>query len=88
LALEVDYGNKSLKSQLKRADKSGAKYTLIIGEEELNRGKIVVREMEGSVQNEFAINDIDELVNGLIHVENSLKKIDETFINWLKGTFQ
>jgi len=85
---EVDYGNKSLKSQLKRADKSGAKYTIIIGEEELNRGKIVVREMEGSVQNEFAMNDIDELVNGLIHVENSLKKIDETFINWLKGTFQ
>jgi histidyl-tRNA synthetase len=50
---ETAYGEKSLKSQLKRADKSGARYTFIIGEEELKRGVIKVRRMDTSTEEEL-----------------------------------
>ncbi len=54
---EMDYGSRSLKSQLKRADKSGAEYTFIIGEDELSRGKVKVRWMEKSTEEELSIED-------------------------------
>lgn len=50
---ETDYGSKSLKSQLKRADKSGARYTFILGEDELNRGVVKVRYMDTSTEEEM-----------------------------------
>lgn len=54
---EMDYGARSLKSQLKRADKSGVRYTFIIGEDELSRGKVKVRDMEKSTEEELEIED-------------------------------
>ena len=50
---ETDYGRKSLKSQLKRADKSGALYTFIIGQDELERGVVKVRNMAASTEEEM-----------------------------------
>jgi len=52
---EMEYGGKSLKSQMKRADKSGARYTFIIGEDELSRGKVKLRRMETSTEEEVDI---------------------------------
>ena len=52
VSAEMEYGGKSLKSQLKRADKSGAGYTFIIGEDELSRGKVKLRQMETSSEEE------------------------------------
>jgi histidyl-tRNA synthetase len=52
VATETDYGGKSLKSQMKRADKSGARLTLIIGEDELGRGVVKIRDMQTSSENE------------------------------------
>jgi histidyl-tRNA synthetase len=59
--VDMDYEDKSLKSQLKRADKLGAKYTIIIGEEELSRGKVKVRDMRRSVEEEMDIEDVRKL---------------------------
>jgi histidyl-tRNA synthetase len=39
------FGGRSLKSQLKSADKAGVEYALIIGESELAQGTVLVREM-------------------------------------------
>lgn len=55
---EMDYGAKSLKSQLRRADKSGAKYAFIIGEDELSRGKLTVRDMRKSSEEEVDIEEV------------------------------
>ncbi|MCL2402874.1 MAG: histidine--tRNA ligase [Coriobacteriia bacterium] len=41
-----DLQNRSLKSQFKQADKAGARYVLIIGEEEQQRGGVTIRNME------------------------------------------
>lgn len=40
-------GGGSLKSQLKRADKSGAKFALILGENEVNNAEIILKPLRG-----------------------------------------
>ena len=54
---ELDYEGKSLKSQMRRADKLKARYTLILGEEELKRGKGVLRNMGTKSQEEIPMAD-------------------------------
>jgi len=55
---ELDYEGKSLKSQMRRADKLKAQYVLILGEEELRKGKAVLRNMESQSQEEIPISDL------------------------------
>ena len=52
---ELDYEGKSLKSQMRRADKLKARYALILGEEELKRGRAVLRNMENKSQEEIPL---------------------------------
>ncbi len=52
---ELDYEGKSLKSQMRRADKLKAQYVLILGEDELKKGRAVLRNMESKFQEEIPI---------------------------------
>ena len=52
------FGGRSLKSQLKGADKSGIAYTLILGDQELANGVVVVRDMVSSQQEAIALTGI------------------------------
>lgn len=45
LAVEIDYDGKSMKSQMRRADKLACRFTLIIGESELSSGNAPLKEM-------------------------------------------
>ena len=58
IRVELDYEGKSLKSQMRRADKLKAEYVLILGEDELKRGKAALRNMGSKVQEEIALKDI------------------------------
>jgi histidyl-tRNA synthetase len=58
---------KSLKSQLKRADKLGARYVAILGEDELARGVWTVRDMAGSLQEDVAESRVADHLKGKIH---------------------
>jgi len=55
---ELDYEGKSLKSQMRRADKLKAQYVLILGEEELKRGAAVLRNMATKSQEEVPLQDL------------------------------
>lgn len=55
---ECDIVGRSLKAQMKYADKIGAQYTLIIGDSELESGKAQLRSMADSEQTEIAIDDV------------------------------
>lgn len=44
------FGRRSLKSQLKHAHNSGARYALILGPDELAAGRVVLRDLEKSTQ--------------------------------------
>lgn len=52
---ETDYEEGSLKSQMRRADKLGAPHVLIIGENELKSGQIILRDMAAKKQHALEI---------------------------------
>ncbi|MFB3056107.1 MAG: His/Gly/Thr/Pro-type tRNA ligase C-terminal domain-containing protein [Ignavibacteriaceae bacterium] len=43
---------------MKRADKLGVNYTFIIGEEELNRGLVKIRNMKESTEEDMKFDDV------------------------------
>lgn len=55
IAAEKDYLSRSLKAQMKGADRMQAKYVVIIGDEEIEKRQAVVREMATSEQTTVAI---------------------------------
>lgn len=55
---EFDFQGRSMKAQMKQANKTNAKYVLIFGEDEFARGQVVLRNMSNSEQTEIAITDI------------------------------
>lgn len=54
VAAEMDLSPKSLKSQMRSADKSGARFSIILGEDELKKGILVVKDMTTGKQEEFS----------------------------------
>jgi len=50
LKVVENFSKDNLKTQLDTANKRGVKYTLIIGQQELSDGTVLVRDMEGGVQ--------------------------------------
>ena len=63
--VEYDFNGRSMKSQMKQANKFQAKQVLIFGEDELARNAVTVRNMATSEQQEIAINDIITYFNTL-----------------------
>ncbi len=58
----IDLLDRSLKSQLKGADREGAKLALILGEEELARGVIIMRDLVLGEQTEISLADGEKAV--------------------------
>ncbi|PID57537.1 histidine--tRNA ligase [candidate division KSB3 bacterium] len=52
---EIEYHHRSLKSQMKKADKLGAAYVILLGDNEIETGVAVVRNMCESSQQEIQI---------------------------------
>ncbi len=55
LSVTTEYSGGSLKSRMKRADKMGADFTLILGEDELSKNVIAIRDMKKGEQRELAL---------------------------------
>ncbi len=60
MVVETDYLSKSMKAQMKAADKNHARYTVIIGDDELANNVAVVRDMHNSTQENVPL---DEVIN-------------------------
>ena len=56
--VETDYFGKSLKAQMKYANKCGARYTVILGENELESGMVKLKNMEEGTEKECALSEI------------------------------
>jgi histidyl-tRNA synthetase len=65
LETEMDYEGRSLKSQMRRADKSGARYVLILGEDELMRRQIQLRDMQTKTQKVLSLDNVVEEIEEL-----------------------
>ena len=55
---EFDHLNRSVKAQLKYADKIGAKYSAVIGDDEIARGSVNVKNMMTGEMKEFTFDDL------------------------------
>jgi histidyl-tRNA synthetase len=63
---EIDYEGRSLKAQMRRANKLGARYVLMIGENELQAGRALLRDMERKVQEEIGLDEAAEEIKGRV----------------------
>ncbi len=59
LEAEMEYEGRSLKSQMRRADKSGARYVIILGEDEMMRREIQLRDMLTKTQRILPLDNIE-----------------------------
>ena len=53
--VEMDYEGKSLKSQMRRADKTASRYVILLGQDELSKNKAPVRDLVSGVQEEVPL---------------------------------
>jgi histidyl-tRNA synthetase len=63
---DMDYAGKSLKSQMKRADKLKCNYTLILGDNEIRENRAELRDMKKGVQVPLGLDHIEESIVKLI----------------------
>ncbi len=61
----VCYSERSLKAKLKSADKFKARFALILGEEELKKGEIILRDMKRSMQEILSLQAKEDMVKRL-----------------------
>jgi histidyl-tRNA synthetase len=60
IGASMEYAGKSLKAQMKRANRLGARQVLIVGESELASGQAVLRDMTSQTQREIPLDRIVE----------------------------
>ena len=63
---EMDYEGASLKAQMRKADRLGVTHVVILGEDELARGKAILRWMETKAQEEIPLEGIRERLTALL----------------------
>ena len=70
LRLMMNCGDGAFKKQFKKADKSGARYALVLGDDELEKGMIAVKDLrnDGS-QQEVAIGDLPGFLSSALSLD-------------------
>jgi histidyl-tRNA synthetase len=67
LGVQINLGGGSFKTQFKRADKSGAEFALVLGDDEVARGVVAVKALRReSTQEECALEQISERIGNLL----------------------
>ncbi len=62
IRFDLAYGNRGLKGAMKAADRSGAPYVLIVGEQEVADGTVVVKNMSAGTQESVAWESVQSLL--------------------------
>ena len=58
----VDFNSKGMKSHMKKADKLGVKYCIIIGEDEMNKDVVVLKDFNARTQEEMSLEKAIEII--------------------------
>ncbi|MHB1141022.1 MAG: histidine--tRNA ligase [Sulfuricaulis sp.] len=62
LRIECNCGGGGLKAQLKRADRSGARHALLLGEEEVRHGSVTIKDLRDGAQRTVAQSELTDLL--------------------------
>ena len=60
MSVFVDFSGRALKKQLKSASNAGARYSVIMGEEEIERGEVALKDMTSSTQTSVLFDKLAE----------------------------
>ncbi|MFA6321326.1 MAG: histidine--tRNA ligase [Candidatus Omnitrophota bacterium] len=66
IACDIDYENRSLKSQMRSADKLKARFVLIIGDDEVKKGEAALRDMQTKEQVFIGFDNLAAAIKGKI----------------------
>ncbi len=81
LRLQINLGGGNFKAQFKRADKCGAEYAIVLGDDEALRGVAALKALRReAAQEECPLGTISERLGGLL----GLRELGETERPWLK----
>ncbi len=61
--VDMSYGDRALKGAMKAADKSGARFSLVVGEDEVTSGQISIKEMETGESHAMTISTIADFLD-------------------------
>jgi histidyl-tRNA synthetase len=59
---ETDYLNRSIKAQMKEANKYNSRFVLVIADEELNSGNAKLKKMEDGTETEIKLDDMNSII--------------------------
>jgi histidyl-tRNA synthetase len=62
LLVDLSFGDRGLKGAMKAADKSGAQFSLVIGESELASGALLLKEMSTGASIPATMENLSELL--------------------------
>lgn len=68
LACDMAYGDKGLKGAMKAADKSGARFAVVLGDEEVANAQVQIKDLSNSSQVQVSIGDMVK------HIEQALRQ--------------
>lgn len=60
--IEMDYENRSFKSQMRLANKRGAAFCLILGDKEIEQGEIIIKDMSCGEQENIKMNEVEDKI--------------------------
>lgn len=75
-----DLCGRSLKAQMKYADKIGAMFTLVLGDDELTRGNVNIKDMKTGEVSTCDIKDIPDFITGLSHA-SALRMLEDSVLS-------
>ncbi|MGL4999154.1 MAG: histidine--tRNA ligase [Cetobacterium sp.] len=61
-SVAIDYNSKGMKSHMKKADKVGAKNVIIIGEDEMSKGVVMLKDFVNRTQEEVSIENLKNIL--------------------------
>ncbi|MBY4205484.1 histidine--tRNA ligase [Rhodococcus fascians] len=62
IAVDMAYGNRGMKGAMKAADRSGARYALVLGDQELSAESIVMKDLSNGEQETVALVDVVDVL--------------------------
>ncbi|AEA25747.1 Histidyl-tRNA synthetase [Pseudonocardia dioxanivorans CB1190] len=65
--VDIAYGGRGLKGSMKAADRSGARFALVLGERDIEAGTVGVKDLGSGDQDAVALDAVVETVAGRIH---------------------
>jgi histidyl-tRNA synthetase len=60
-------GSRSVKAQMRRADKSGIRFALVLGEDELQKNSVTLRQLSDGRERAYDLGSLADLIEDVIH---------------------